>query len=342
MERKKKYIAIAMGMIVLAAAVSFFAGTEVKYRFAKATAGDGVVFVPTGGGFGGLMDSLEQQKLLKNPAAFRRIASWRKLEQKLKPGRYEVKKGMTYAAVINRFKSGAQSPVRLTFNNIRTPELLADAVSARLETDSAGLLAALQSDSVAASYGYTPATFLGMFLPDTYEFYWNTSVEDFLARMKRESDRFWEKRADRLATTGLTREQAMTLASIVYEETKRQDEMARVAGVYMNRLGVGMPLQADPTVKFALGDFSIRRVLFKHLEVDSPYNTYKNAGLPPGLICMPSIAAIDAVLNAEKHNYLYFCAKDDLSGYHNFAVTLAEHNRNAQAYAAALNRLKIQ
>ena len=185
-------------------------------------------------------------------------------------------------------------------------------------------------------------TFMAMFIPNTYEVYWNCSVNDLLQRMKRESDRFWASRDAKLARCGLTRNEAITLASIVYEETKRQSEMPVVAGVYINRLRRGMPLQADPTVKFALGDFSLRRILHKHLEVDSPYNTYRVVGLPPGPICMPSIAAIDAVLNYQEHDYLYFCAKEDLSGAHNFARTLAEHNRNARAYAAALNRLKIR
>ena len=181
-----------------------------------------------------------------------------------------------------------------------------------------------------------------MFIPNTYEMYWNSSADDFIRRMKKESDRFWKSRDAKLARTGLSRDEATTLASIVYEETKRKDEMPVVAGVYINRLKRGMPLQADPTVKFAVGDFSIKRVLYAHLDVDSPYNTYKYSGLPPGPICMPSIAAIDAVLDYADHDYLYFCAKDDLSGAHNFAKTLADHNRNAAAYARALNRLKIK
>lgn len=343
MEKRKKIIWIAAGAaLLLCLCGGAFAAGELRYRFGRATAAAGVLYVPTGAGFGQLMDSLTAGGLLADPAAFARIAAGRGLDKSLKPGRYQVQAGMTNAALINRIRGGMQSPVRVTFNNIRTADRLAGVVSRQLEVDSLTLLRALRSDSVAAAYGYTVATFPGMFLPDTYEMYWNSSAGDFLDRMKRESDRFWERRADRLAASGLSRDEAMTLASIVYEETKKRDEMPRVAGVYRNRLRIGMPLQADPTVKFALGDFSIRRVLFKHLGIDSPYNTYKHAGLPPGPICMPSIAAVDAVLNAEKHDYLYFCARDDLSGYHNFARTLAEHNRNAQAYARALNRLNIR
>lgn len=160
--------------------------------------------------------------------------------------------------------------------------------------------------------------------------------------MKKESDRFWASRESKLARCGLSREEIYTLASIVYEETKRVAEMPRVAGVYLNRLRIGMALQADPTVKYAVKDFTLRRILHSHLEVDSPYNTYKYPGLPPGPICMPSIDAIDAVLDYEDHDYLYFCAKDDLSGAHVFARTLDEHNRNARAYARALNRRGIR
>ena len=158
--------------------------------------------------------------------------------------------------------------------------------------------------------------------------------------MRQESDKFWTSRDAKLSRSGLTRQQAYILASIVYEETKRKNEMPRVAGVYVNRLKRGMPLQADPTC--AVGDFALRRVLNRHLEVDSPYNTYKYPGLPPGPICMPSIDALDGVVDFENHDYLYFCAKDDLSGAHAFARTLAEHNRNAQAYARALNRRGIR
>lgn len=313
-----------------------------QYYGASAVKRDAVVLIPTGSDFSRVMDSLRAGDLLRNEMLFRTMARAKGLDRRVFPGRYELKQGMGYSEVINRIQSGLQSPVRITFHNIRTMDRLAAVLSRQIELDSMTLMEAFTNDSIVAAYGYTPQTFMAMFIPNTYEVYWNCSVDDLLQRMKRESDRFWASRDTKLARCGLTRNEVITLASIVYEETKRQSEMPVVAGVYINRLRRGMPLQADPTVKFALGDFSLRRILHKHLEVDSPYNTYRVTGLPPGPICMPSIAAIDAVLNYQEHDYLYFCAKEDLSGAHNFARTLAEHNRNARAYAAALNRLKIR
>ena len=333
---------IRYGIAVVLAAV--VAGGYFAFRYYRSTAvmRDGVVLIPTSSDFGQLCDSLSASGLLRNEKKFERLARMRKLDRAVRPGRYALEAGTTYAELIDRLRAGLQSPVRVTFNNVRTLDRLAGSVSRRIELDSASLAETLTDPATAERYGYTPQTFMAMFVPDTYEMYWNCSAGDFLDRMKRESDRFWKEREAKLARSGLSREEAVTLASVVYEETKRKEEMPRVAGVYVNRLRRGMPLQADPTVKFALGDFSIRRVLFAHLEVDSPYNTYKHAGLPPGPICMPSIAAIDAVLDFEAHDYLYFCAKDDLSGAHVFARTLPEHNRNAQAYARALNRRGVR
>ena len=195
----------------------------------------------------------------------------------------------------------------------------------------------------AEKYGFKPEEMIGMFIPNTYEVWWNITPEGLTERMKKEYDNFWnEERVAKLARTRLTQKEVTTLASIICEETRMTDEMPTMAGVYINRLRRGMLLQADPTVKFAIGDFTIRRVLNRHLEVDSPYNTYKYAGLPPSPICMPSIKGIDAVLNYKESNYLYFCAKEDFSGYHNFARTLSEHNQNARRYANALNRAGIR
>ena len=326
-------------LLVAAAATGFFI---VQYYTGAAVSRDAVVLVPTGSDFARLSDSLRAGGALRNPDRFLSLARAKGLDGNVRPGRYALKRGMTYAELVNRLRAGLQDPVRVTFNNVRTLDRLAGSVSRRLEADSAQLAAVLCGDSAPARYGYTPQTFIAMFIPNTYELYWNISPEEFLSRMSRESDRFWKSRDAKLVRSGLTRSEAMTLASIVYEETKKKAEMPRVAGVYMNRLRKGMPLQADPTVKFAMGDFSIRRVLNRHLETESPYNTYRHAGLPPGPICMPSIDAIDAVLDYEDHDYLYFCAKDDLSGTHAFARTLAEHNRNAQAYARALDRMKIR
>lgn len=341
-KRKRLWIGLA-GVVVLLLAAGVMLSVAGRYYWGQATQADAIIILPTGSDFEDLQDSLETVGVLKNPERFARMAHWRDLETAVRPGRYRLQEGMSYSALINMFKSGRQSPVRVTFNNLRSLDRLAGLLARRLEPDSQAFMRAFDNDTLVGSFGFTPKTLLGMFIPNTYEFYWTVTPEEFMARMKREYDRFWtDERQSKLARSGLTRDQAVILASIVYEETKKVEEMPRVAGVYVNRLRRGMPLQADPTVKYALGDFTLKRVLLRHLEVDSPYNTYKYPGLPPGPICMPSIAALDAVLDFEEHDYLYFCAREDLSGTHVFARTLAEHNRNAQAYARALNRLKIR
>ncbi|WP_418172464.1 endolytic transglycosylase MltG [Alistipes indistinctus] len=334
---------VLLGSLILIVTVLGAAGLSLgRYYWATAVERSGVVYVPTGASFTQLMDSLRRHEVLRNETAFARMACRHGLDTPLKAGRYELKEGMSYVRTVRMLRLGWQVPVRVTFNNIRTPDRLAGVLARKLEPDSAAWLAALTSDSLARVYGLTPQTILTLCIPNTYEFFWNTSPDTFLQRMRQESDKFWTSRDAKLSRSGLTRQQAYILASIVYEETKRKNEMPRVAGVYVNRLKRGMPLQADPTVKYAVGDFALRRVLNRHLEVDSPYNTYKYPGLPPGPICMPSIDALDGVVDFENHDYLYFCAKDDLSGAHAFARTLAEHNRNAQAYARALNRRGIR
>ena len=334
---------VLLGSLILIVTVLGAAGLSLgRYYWATAVERSGVVYVPTGASFTQLMDSLRRHEVLRNETAFARMARRHGLDTALKAGRYELKEGVSYVRTVRMLRLGWQVPVRVTFNNIRTPDRLAGVLARKLEPDSAAWLAALTSDSLARVYGLTPQTILTLCIPNTYEFFWNTSPDTFLQRMRQESDKFWTSRDATLSRSGLTRQQAYILASIVYEETTRKNEMPRVAGVYVNRLKRGMPLQADPTVKYAVGDFALRRVLNRHLEVDSPYNTYKYPGLPPGPICMPSIDALDGVVDFENHDYLYFCAKDDLSGAHAFARPLAEHNRNAQAYARALNRRGIR
>ncbi|MCK9255795.1 MAG: endolytic transglycosylase MltG, partial [Bacteroidales bacterium] len=201
----------------------------------------------------------------------------------------------------------------------------------------------LKSQDLAKKYGFNENTFLAMFIPNSYEFYWNTSAEQFVERMAKEYKNFWtEERKQKAANLGFSQSEVSTLASIVEAETQKNDEKARIAGVYINRLNIGMLLQADPTVVYATGDFFLKRVLNKHLEINSPYNTYKYSGLPPGPINIPSISSIDAVLNYEKHNYKFFCAKDDFSGYHVFAVTNAQHEANARKYHQALRSAGIR
>ena len=259
----------------------------------------------------------------------------------VKSGRYAIEDGMNMMEVIRRLRSGQQSPVDLTFNNTRTLPDLAGRISHQLMVDSLTLLDSMQEAARSGAFGFTEENFPSLFIPNTYEVYWNTSADDLLQRMKREHDAFWnDSRKGRAEKIGLSPVEVSILASIVEEEATYQDEYATVAGLYLNRLR-RHAAEADPTVKFAVGDFTLRRILFRHLEVESPYNTYKNAGLPPGPIRVPSIQAIEGVLSPERHDYLFMCAKDDLSGRHNFAVTHAEHARNAAAYQRALNQRGI-
>ena len=283
--------------------------------------------------------------VIDHDAAFDFYADRISLGSTIKPGRYTLRKGMNVIEVARLLKIGSHRTVRLTLNNARTPEALAGKIARRIDADSAAVLGALRDKNLAAELGFSsPETMFSIFLPETYEVYADISPSDLVRRMKRESDKFWadERRRQAAEREGLTPLEVMTLASIVHEETNRADEMPRIAGVYLNRLHKGMLLQADPTVKYALGDFSIKRVLLKHLQVDSPYNTYIYIGLPPSPIAMPDMAAIEAVLGCEHHDFYYFCARAELDGYHNFARTLAEHNRNAAAYHRALERLNVR
>ena len=289
-----------------------------------------------------VVDQLKEKVALPNEYIFSLLAERMNYPSRVKSGRYAVEDGITMPDLIRTLRSGSQAPINLTFNNIRTMENLAGRLSSQLMADSTSILNVLNDTSVAASYGFNEQTFGAMFIPNTYEVYWDTSIESLINRMKKEYDSFWnaERRAQ-AEKIGLTPLEVTTLASIVEEEATYADEYPIVAGLYINRLNRGMRLEADPTVKYAVGDASLRRILFKHLEVESPYNTYKVDRLPPGPIRIPSTSAINATLSPTQHNYIFMCAKDDLSGRHNFAVTHAEHARNARAYQRALNERGI-
>lgn len=263
----------------------------------------------------------------------------------IEPGAYTLEEGMTVIEVVRTLKFGSDNSVRLVINNARTPEALAGKIAMQIDADSVSMLAALRNEALIKEFGYSSAeAMFALFLPNTYEVYADVEPEALVRRLKSESDKFWsdEARVAALERSGLTPYEAMTLASIVHEETNAKDEMARIAGVYINRLERGMPLQADPTLKYAAGDPTIKRVLNKHKSIESPYNTYKYLGLPPTPIAMPDMAAVEGVLNYEEHDYLYFCARPEMDGRHNFARTLAEHNRNAAAYHRALDRMNVK
>lgn len=256
-------------------------------------------------------------------------------------GSYVIEPGVTALDLSRILRSGRQTPVKVAFNNIRTLDALADRVSSRMEWNAEAFLDAC--DSILPEKGFKEAEYLAAFLPDTYEFYWTASANDVVKKLSDIRDKFWnDSRRAKAAELGLTPVKTATLASIVEEETAKADEHGKVARLYLNRLGKGMLLQADPTVKYAVGDFALRRILNRHLDVDSPYNTYKYVGLPPGPIRMPEKRTLEAVLNAPEHNYLYMCAKEDFSGYHNFATDYATHLNNARRYQLELNRRGIK
>ena len=261
----------------------------------------------------------------------------------VKTGRYAIKPTDNMRYLHRRLSMGYQTPVKLTVGSVRTLDRIARNTARQLMVDSCEIANILNDTAYISKLGFTPETLPALFIPNTYEVYWNMSSDDFMQRMLKEHKAFWnEKRLKQAEAIGLTPIEVAILASIVEEETANQAEKPMVAGLYINRLKKGMLLQADPTVKFSLQEFGLKRILFKHLEVESPYNTYKYAGLPPGPIRVPSYQGLESVLNYTKHNYLYMCAKEDFSGTHNFAVTSAQHAANARKYQQALNRRGIR
>lgn len=258
-------------------------------------------------------------------------------------GAYKISPEMTVLETFRMLKAGRQTPVKLIIPSVRTIDKLVSRVAEQIMADSASIASLLNDSSYLANLGYDKATIPALFIPNTYEVYWNMTAEGFIKRMTRENKNFWNtERTAKAKALNMTATEVCTLASIVDEETANNAEKPLVAGLYINRLKRGMLLQADPTVKFSLQDFGLRRILFKHLETDSPYNTYKYQGLSPGPIRIASVAGINSVLNYSRHNYIYMCAKEDFSGTHNFASTLSEHNRNARRYQQALNRRNIK
>lgn len=274
---------------------------------------------------------------------FKLLATCTSYPEKIRTGRYEIEKGNGVLSLYRKMRSGIQASVSLTMPSVRTIDRLAGFLSEKLMIDSLSFYRSLTDTATCAKYGYTPETMICMFIPNTYDIYWNTSLDKFLEKMSKENRKFWNfERTQKAKAINLTKEEVMTLASIVDEETANNDEKPMIAGMYINRLKAGMPLQADPTIKFALKDFKLKRIYHNMLSVKSPYNTYKNTGLPPGPIRIPSIAGIDAVLNHIHHDYMYMCAKEDFSGTHNFAKTYEEHLLNAAKYSKALNRKGIE
>ncbi len=301
-----------------------------------------LLLIPKNATFRMVQDSLIAGDYVQNIVSFSFLAKLMDYDKQVKPGRYLLQPNMSNLEAIRFLRLGEQYPVNITFNNIRLKKDLAEKITRNLELDETTFLNALEDPTVTEKYGFSTDDIMSMFIPNTYEVYWNVSVEKLFDRMYAEYNNFWNIERKQLAETiGLTVKEVSVLASIVYAESSKSDEIPKVAGLYMNRLNRNMALQADPTLIFAAQDFTIKRVLNKHKEIESPYNTYKYTGLPPGPINLPPIVALKGVLNYAKHNYIYMCAKEDFSGYHNFASSHRQHINNARRYQRALNKAKL-
>jgi len=301
------------------------------------------VYIPSSADYEGVKTILYKQGIIIHRNSFEWVAERKNYPEHVKPGRYVVKEGMNNVELINMLRAGIQTPVMVVFNHIRTIEQLGERIGQQIEADSADIVDLLSDSALISKFNMNHYTIPSMFVPNTYEFYWNTSANQYVDRMYSEYQNFWDNtRREKAKLLEMTISEVVTLASIIEKETAQNDEKARIAGVYINRLESKWLLQADPTLVFALGDFTVRRVLNEYKKIESPYNTYKYLGLPPGPICIPSISSIDAVLNYEDHDYFFFCARDDMSGYHAFAATVTEHNRNARRYQKALDAMQIK
>ena len=291
-----------------------------------------------------VLQSFNEGDFLKNPSMFTLIANQLDVWDRLKPGKYEIKKGASILSIAKMLRNNQQTPVKLVINKLRTAENLAHLIGKNFEADSAGVMAYLENKDSLSKFNVDENTAMTLVIPNTYEFYWSTPTGKILKKLSDERDAFWKRnnRLQKAEDMNLSPNQVYTIASIVEEETNKNDEKGNVASVYINRYHKGMPLGADPTIKFALKDFSLKRIYFKHLAVVSPYNTYRNKGLPPGPICTPSTKTIDAVLNAPKTDYLFFVARSDFKGYHTFSVSYAEHQKNAAIYQKALDELILR
>ena len=341
----KKFIWSLLGVLFLSGAItaSVFLGRIYQPNVSLEYQKEVFVYIPTGASFENVLQLLSDEGIIISSSSFRWISEQKRYTNNIKSGRYLLKDGMNNNQLVNLLRSGRQTPVNVVFNNLRNKEEFAAKIASQLELDSLQILNAMLDTTFLSQLGLDAFNVSTLFIPNTYEFYWNTTVTNFLSRMVAEHHHFWnDNRKAKAKRLNLTQEEVVTLASIVEKETLQKSEQPIVAGLYLNRLKKNMKLQSDPTVIFAIGDFSIRRVLKKDLKYDSPYNTYKYKGLPIGPISMPSIRAIDAVLNYEKHDYLFMCAKEDFSGFHNFAVSALEHYANAAKYRKALNNKNIK
>ena len=296
------------------------------------------VTIPTGSNFSTVVGVLKEKGLIEDTVAFRFLAEEMDYSERVFPGRYRISKGMSEEKLLNLLRTGMQEPLRVPVGRARNFQELAQMLDETLELDSASFINLLKDTTFLALHGLSTENLWLLFQGDDVEMYWNTDAQEAFRKFYEQYEAFWNEERLALADTlGMTPMEVYTLASIVQAETYRSDEYPRIAGVYLNRLNRGMKLQADPTVRFAVNDRRVKRIYYEHTRIDHPYNTYVHHGLPPGPLSFVKKSAIDAVLNSEKHRYLYFCARKDFSGYHNFAITYEQHKENAKQYASALD-----
>ncbi len=341
--RKKILICVVLVVGILCVMLAFYAfSVYTKSNFSTKNGKDVSIYISNSTTMDEVLSFIAANTEQKYAGSFERIARYKGLTDEMRLGHYIVEDGMSNRMLYNRLTGGMGSPVKLKFNNVRLVSELILRLDKQLMLDSTELANLLYNEEYLKTLGYNSQTIISMFIPNTYEVYWNISAEDLLSKMKFEHDKFWESkgRIEKARTLGMSPLDVSVLASIVDSETNSYNEKPIVAGLYLNRLNRGIPLQADPTVKFAVGDFGLTQILYKHLAIESPYNTYKNVGLPPGPISMASIQGIDAVLNATDHNYIYMCANPSLDGTHSFASSLSQHNVNAARYHEALRAWK--
>jgi len=338
---KKFIIALIIVIVILLA----FTGVNYYYKYfgPNVTAKQDYLYIHTGATYADVVKTIQNEGIVKDTVTFNWAANNMNYPHRVKPGRYRLHEGMSNRKLINMLASGTQEPVQLEFHGLRQKEQFAGFVSKKIEPDSMSIINLLDSASYVAKYGFTTDNVYTMFMPNSYQLYWNTSPDKFFKKMYASYEKFWTPvRKQKAAALNLSQPEVSVLASIVDAEALHDDEMPAIAGLYLNRLKKGMKLEADPTVIFALNDFTIKRVLNRYLSYNSPYNTYLHTGLPPGPIMMPSVNAVNAVLDYQKSDYIYMCAKADFSGYHAFATNVADHLVNAHKFQEALNQRNIK
>lgn len=337
MKKRKIFAVFLVVFTVLLTTFSFYGYQIVRTPNILVDKNDRILLIPEGSDFSGVRDTLFKYNYVQDMVSFSFIAKLMDYDVSVKPGRYRLNKNMSNVAAIRLLRAGIQEPTYITFNTVRLKEDLATRITQNIEMTPVDFLFTLDRYGKENKKGFDENTELCQFIPNTYEVYWNISPDALIRRMEEEYERFWnETRTGKAAALDLTPVEVSILASIVQAEARNIDEGPVISGLYLNRLRKNMYLQADPTLVYASGDFTLKRVLNVHRQIDSPYNTYKYKGLPPGPINLPEIWAIDAVLDYQQHNYIYMCAKEDFSGYHNFATNLRDHNRNAERYQRAL------